>query len=94
MKFTNCWNTSRPSGFGLLFTHPAYSFYSPLRTVTGPVRADSHENFIHVPALWTNPEFSGTLSRGAPVTQCCLAAFQEVEMELTTIEGEAERRIQ
>ena len=92
VKFTNYWAVSLPPGVGLLCTHPANRLDLPFRTLTGLVRADAYENFIHFPALWSDPGFSGVLPRGTPVAQCYPVPLDRVEMELATIEGEAETR--
>ena len=92
MKFTNYWAIALPAGIGLLCTHPANRLDLPFRTVTGLVRADTYENFIHFPALWSDPDFSGVLPRGTPVAQCYPVPLEHVEMELATIDGDAETR--
>ena len=73
-------------------THPANRLDLPFRTVTGLVRADTYENFIHFPALWTDQDFSGVLPRGTPVAQCYPVPLERLEMEVATIEGAAEAR--
>ena len=92
VKFTNYWAIALPAGIGLLCTHPANRLDLPFRTVTGLVHADTYENFIHFPALWSDPNFSGVLPRGTPVAQCYPVPLEHVEMELATIDGDAETR--
>ena len=62
VKFTNYWTAALPPGIGLLCTHPANRFDLPFRTVTGLVRADTYENFIHFPALWTRSGLQWSLA--------------------------------
>ena len=92
VKFTNYWTASLSPGIGFLCTHPANRLDLPFRTVTGLVRSDTYENFIHFPALWTDPDFSGVLPRGTPVAQCYPVPLERLEMEVAAIEGTAQER--
>ena len=89
VKFINFWTIALPAGWGLLCTHPANRADLPFRTVTGLVRADNYDTFIHFPALWSDPGFAGTLPRGTPVAQCYPVPLESLELETGTITGEA-----
>jgi hypothetical protein len=71
IKFHNLWTIEAPEGYSLLFTHPANRFDLPFTTLTGLVDCDRyHENWIHFPARWNDPDFSGVLPKGTPVAHC------------------------
>ncbi|MEZ5791043.1 MAG: hypothetical protein R3D34_09745 [Nitratireductor sp.] len=70
VKFNNFWTVSLPEGWSMLFTHPANRFDLPFRTLTGMVDCDLwKDGFVHFPAIWTDPGFSGVLPAGTPVAQ-------------------------
>jgi hypothetical protein len=71
IKFNSFWTIELEPGFSLMATHPINRDDLPFRTVTGLVDADKFNSVgINFPAVWTQPEFSGTLPRGTPVAQC------------------------
>src|SRR6195256_6038736 len=71
IKFNNFWTIELPPGYSLLVTHPVNRDDLPFVTLTGLVDADRYiDNFIHFPARWRDPQFSGTLPKGTPVAQC------------------------
>ena len=71
VKFHNLWTIEAPTGYSLLFTHPANRFDLPFTTLTGLVDCDSyHDAWIHFPARWHDTNFSGVLPKGTPVAQC------------------------
>ncbi|MCG8461128.1 MAG: hypothetical protein MI919_32995, partial [Holophagales bacterium] len=71
VKFNNFWTIECPSGWSLLVTHPVNREDLPFRTLTGLVDADRYgDAFIHFPARWSDPDFTGLLPRGTPVAQC------------------------
>jgi hypothetical protein len=71
IKFHNLWTIEAPDGYALLFTHPFNRFDLPFTTLTGLVDCDRyHDNWIHFPAHWHDPKFSGVLPKGTPVAQC------------------------
>ena len=92
VKFINFWTIALPAGWGLLCTHPANRADLPFRTVTGLVRADNYDTFIHFPALWNDHGFAGTLPRGTPVAQCYPVPLEPLDLETGTITGEAAER--
>jgi hypothetical protein len=71
IKFNSFWTIELEPGFSLMAMHPINRDDLPFRTVTGLVDADKFNSVgINFPAVWTQPEFSGTLLRGIPVAQC------------------------
>jgi hypothetical protein len=78
IKFNSFWTIELEPGYSLMVMHPVNRDDLPFRTVTGLVDADQfHGVGINFPAVWTQPEFSGTLPRGTPVAQC-FAARREI----------------
>ena len=71
VKFLSRWSVEAPEGWSLLVTHPLNRLDLPFRTLSGVVEADGgfRLGLIHFPALWTDPEFRGTLPKGTPVAQ-------------------------
>ena len=54
----------------MLFTHPFGHPNLPFQTLTGLVAADQFGlGYVHFPARWTNPGFTGCLAAGTPVAQ-------------------------
>ena len=70
IKFTNFWTLEAPEGWSILFTHPLNREDLPFRTLAGVVECDRfRDGLVHFPALWTDPDFEGTLPVGTPVAQ-------------------------
>lgn len=70
IKFTNFWTVHLPAGWSMLFTHPVNRFDLPFTTLCGMVDCDGwSDGFVHFPAVWSDPGFSGTLAAGTPVAQ-------------------------
>lgn len=70
VKFTNFWTVSLPQGWSMLFVHPLNRLDLPFRTLAGVVDCDGwRDGFVHFPAVWTDPDFTGTLPAGTPVAQ-------------------------
>lgn len=70
LKFMNFWTLSVPDGYSLLFCHPLNREDLPFRALSGVVDCDRfRDGYVHFPALWTDPDFQGTLPRGTPVAQ-------------------------
>ncbi|QHQ35156.1 hypothetical protein [Algicella marina] len=70
LKFMNFWALETPPGWSLLFTHPLNREDLPFRTLSGLVDCDSFaDGYVHFPALWLQPGFSGILPAGTPVAQ-------------------------
>jgi hypothetical protein len=71
IKFNNFWTIELPPGYSLLVTHPINRDDLPFTTLSGLVDVDLYSlSFVHFPARWRDPEFSGTLVKGTPVAQC------------------------
>lgn len=83
IKFMNFWTLSVPPGWSLLFTHPMNRDDLPFRTLSGIVDCDRFsDGLVHFPALWRDPDFSGTLPAGTPVAQ--VFPFERHALELDT----------
>ena len=77
VKFNNHWTIETPKNYSCLFTHPVNRPDLPFQTLTGLVDHDHYSSGLtHFPALWTDPEFSGTLPAGTPVAQLFLIPRQ------------------
>jgi hypothetical protein len=93
VKFNNCWTVELPPGWSLLCAHPFNREELPFRTLTGIVDCDRFvDGFVQFPALWTDPDFSGTLPRGTPVAQILPVPRQGFAPTLGVIEGEGAAR--
>jgi len=90
VKFNAFWTVKLPDGCSMLFSHPANRLDLPYRTLTGLVDADLwRDGLVHFPALWTDPEFTGTLPAGTPVAQGWPVPREALELEFTTMDDEA-----
>lgn len=87
VKFMNFWTLEAPAGWSLLFTHPFGQPISPFRTLTGLVDCDSYrDGYVHFPAVWTDPVFSGTIPAGTPVAQAVPVKRQALSLRLETMD--------
>lgn len=94
IKFNNYWTIELPAGYSLLVTHPINRHDLPFVTLTGLVDADRYrDNFIHFPARWRDPGFSGCLPAGTPVAQCVPLKRDRWTAEFATITGDAVSRM-
>ena len=94
IKFNNYWTIELPPGYSLLVTHPINRHDLPFMTLTGLVDADRYvDNFIHFPARWRDPAFSGTLPAGTPVAQCLPIKRDRWTAQFGTITGDAATRL-
>jgi len=93
VKFNSFWTILLEPGWSLFATHPVNREDLPFRLITGLVDADRfHDVGILFPAVWTDPNFSGTLPRGMPVAQCFAVPRVALEMVFDTFsDKEAER---
>lgn len=90
LKFMNFWTLQAPAGWSLLFTHPLNREDLPFRTLSGVVDCDLfRDGYVHFPALWLEPEFTGTLPAGTPVAQVIALPRGARALELATM-SEAE----
>ncbi len=70
IKFTNFWTLETPPGWSVLFTHPFGRPATPFHTLTGLVDCDLYrDGYVHFPAVWTDPGFTGVIPAGTPVAQ-------------------------
>ncbi len=93
IKFINFWTIELPPGYSLFVTHPVNRQDLPFHTLTGLVDADRYtDNFIHFPASWRDPHFSGVLPKGTPVAQCLPMRRDVWDAQFEVIEGEAVER--
>ncbi len=89
LKFTNYWTLETEPGWNLLVTHPLNRMDLPFRTLSGVVStARFGLGYIHFPALWTDPDFTGTLSRGTPVAQVIPIPAEAPELEHRAMTGD------
>lgn len=71
VKFNSFWTIELEAGWSLFATHPINRDDLPFHLVSGLVDSDRfHDVGILFPAVWTDPDFAGTLPRGTPVAQC------------------------
>jgi len=71
IKFNCFWTIEAPSGYSVLFTHPANRTDLPFTTLTGLVDCDTfHDSPLNFPARWHDTNFNGVLPKGTPVAQC------------------------
>lgn len=90
LKFMNFWTLQAPEGWSLLFTHPLNREDLPFRTLSGVVDCDLfRDGYVHFPALWLEPEFTGTLPAGTPVAQVIALPRGAQALEVVTM-SEAE----
>jgi len=71
VKFNSFWTIELEAGHSLFATHPVNRPDLPFRLLTGLVDCDRFTDVgVLFPAVWTRPDFEGTLARGTPVAQC------------------------
>jgi hypothetical protein len=88
LKFQNLWTIETEPGWALLVTHPINRPDLPFQTLTGLVDTDSYkDNYVHFPALWTDPGFRGVLPRGTPVAQCVPLRREALELAFEPLDG-------
>src|SRR3546814_6474769 len=64
-------------------------FDLPYRTITGLVDNDRyHDVFTHIPAVWIDPDFTGTLPAGTPIAQSVPIRRQTLELETAAMTPE------
>ena len=93
IKFHNLWTIEAPDGYAILFTHPVNRFDLPFTTLTGLVDSDRyHDAWIHFPAHWNDPNFSGVLPRGTPIAQCFPIKRGDWTARIAVLTAEEEQR--
>lgn len=91
LKFHNFWTIQTPPGWSMMFSHPANRLDLPFRTLSGLVATDRyHQTFVHFPAVWVDPDFSGLLPAGTPVAQCIPVRRSELAARIEPFEAEHE----
>lgn len=94
IKFNSAWTVQVPAGWSVLFTHPVNRFDLPFRTLTGLVDCDTFSHgFVHFPALWTNPNWTGTLPAGTPVAQLW-PVLRGMEAVFGVLDGEDAKKVE
>ncbi|AXS42415.1 hypothetical protein [Breoghania sp. L-A4] len=89
IKFNNFWTVEAPEGWSLLISHPFNREDLPFRTLAGLVDVDTFCNgFVHFPALWTDPDFSGVLKAGTPVAQAVPVRREALELDFEAMDAE------
>lgn len=87
LKFNSFWTIELEAGWSLFATHPVNRHDLPFRTLSGLVDADRfHDGGINFPALWIEPEFTGTLPRGTPVAQCFAVPRSGYDLVIETLD--------
>jgi len=90
VKFNNFWSIEAPKGWSVLFTHPFNRMDLPFRSLTGLVDCDRFKSgFVHVPALWTDPDFNGVLAAGTPIAQLILVPRELLSLEISSFDEDA-----
>ena len=94
IKFQNLWTIETEPGYSLLVTHPINRLDLPFRSLTGLVDSDSYkDSYVHFPAAWIDPDFSGRLPRGTPVAQCLPVRRESLELDFEPLAGAALERL-
>lgn len=69
IKFHNHWVIKTKPGWSCLFVPPVNHFDSPFSCLGGLVDTDKYPKEINFPALWTKPNWEGTIPAGTPLVQ-------------------------
>ena len=86
VKFNSFWTIELPDGWSLFAMHPANRADLPFRLLSGLVDADQfHDVGILFPAVWLDPDFSGTLARGTPIAQCIPVQREALELDYAAL---------
>ena len=94
IKFHSLWTIEAPEGYSVLFTHPMNRLDLPFTTLTGLVDCDHyHDNWIHFPARWNDPDFSGVLPKGTPVAHCVPVKRGDWTMRTAPFTAEETQRV-
>ena len=87
VKFNSFWTIALPAGWSLLCLHPINRADLPFTTLTGLVDCDGFsESFVHFPAVWRDPDFTGVLPRGTPVAQCLPIPRQPLDLDCAALD--------
>lgn len=92
VKFNCFWTIALEDGWSMFVTHPVNREDLPFRTLTGLVDSDRFTDVgILFPAVWTAPDFEGTLPRGTPVAQCFPVPRAPLELECEPLDETRQR---
>ena len=87
IKFTSFWTLEAPPGWSILFTHPFGRPPTPFHTLTGVVDCDQYrDGYVHFPAVWTDPGFTGVIPAGTPVAQAIPLPREALELRVETMD--------
>lgn len=87
IKFTNYWTLEVPAGWQILVTHPLNRPDLPFQTLSGVVSAARFGlGYVHFPAIWTDPGFTGILPRGTPVAQVIALPLADAGLEVRAMD--------
>ena len=93
IKFHNLWTIRAPEGYAVLYTHPVNRLDLPFTTLTGLVDSDRyHDNWVHFPAHWHDPDYSGVLPKGTPIAQCVPVKREKWTADIAPMSAEESRR--
>ena len=93
VKFNSFWTIELEPGYALFATHPINRADLPFRLLTGLVDCDLFKDVgVLFPAVWTDPNFEGTLARGTPVAQCFPVSRQSLDLHCEAMPPEAATR--
>ncbi len=94
IKFHNHWTIATEPGVSLLFIHPVNRPDLPFRALSGLVATDRYvDNYVHFPAVWVEPGFSGVLPKGTPVAQCIPVRRGDLDMVFAPLDAEAQANL-
>lgn len=94
IKFNNLWTIETEPGVSLFVTHPVNRPDLPFRALTGLVDTDEYmDNYVHFPALWVDPDFSGALPKGTPVAQCIPVPRAALDLAFEQLDAAAQARL-
>lgn len=87
VKFNSFWTIALPAGWSLLCLHPINRADLPFTTLTGLVDCDSFsDSFVHFPAVWRDPDFTGVLRKGTPVAQCLPLPRESLDLDCAALD--------
>jgi hypothetical protein len=69
LKFINPWLVTTPPGWSTLFIPPINREDTRFTCIGGLVDTDVYDNFINLPFMFTQPNFTGIIPAGTPLVQ-------------------------
>ena len=77
----------------MLLTHPVNRLDLPFTTLTGLVDSDAyHDNWVHFPAHWHDPDYTGVLPKGTPIAQCMAVKRESWTADIAPMSADESRR--